>query len=187
MMISVAWRRCSRRRSTLAPESAGLRSCPHMEVSYEGARCAQRSVFACFANFDAGIVEDLRSRVFDHIAEAMGLEGVDAMLAGALRVGRRHSPWRRSFQADAPTSRTRRSSCWGSSDRLLEIAENYLACPSGTTGSMSSSTEGGRNGGRGRRWHRDIEDRRTPKIALDPDDVDEDGALQMPRRWLPVS
>ena len=72
------------------------------------------------------------------------------------------------------------------SDRLLDIAENYLGVPIGYDGANVYFTKAdGMEAGQ-RRWHRDAEDRRMLKIALYLNDVDEDGGpLQLLRRQLP--
>ena len=57
------------------------------------------------------------------------------MLADAYALVARHSPWTRSFQADgADIIAHDKIIRWGLSDRLLDIAENYLCVPVGYDG-----------------------------------------------------
>ena len=137
---------------------------------------------------DARIVEDLKtSGVSITSLEALGLEGVDAMLADAYALVARHSPWTRSFQADgADIVAHDKIIRWGLNDRLLDIAENYLYVPVGYDGINVLFTKADGIEAGARRWHRDAEDRRMVKIALYLNDVDEDGGpLQVLRRRLP--
>jgi hypothetical protein len=76
---------------------------------------------------------------------------------------------------------------WGLSDRLLDIAENYLCAPVGYDGINVFFTKADGKEAGTRRWHRDAEDRRMLKIALYLNDVDEDGGpLQVLRRRLRI-
>ena len=117
----------------------------------------------------------------------MEVEGVDALLADAYALVARHSPWTRSFQADGSDILAHDKIIrWGLSDRLLDIAENYLCVPVGYDGINVFFTKADGMEAGARRWHRDAEDRRMLKIALYLNDVDEDGGpLQVLRRRLP--
>jgi hypothetical protein len=134
------------------------------------------------------IVEDLKRSGFSVTSlEAMGLDGVDAMLADAYALVARHTPLTRSFQADGPDIVAHDKIIrWGLSDRLLDIAENYLGMPVGYDGINVFFTKADGMETGARRWHRDAEDRRMLKIALYLNDVDEyGGPLQLLRRQLP--
>jgi hypothetical protein len=137
---------------------------------------------------DARIVEDLKtSGVSITSLQAMEIEGVDALLADAYALVARYSRWTQSFQAiGADLVAHDKITRWGLSDRLLDIAENYLGVPVGYDGANVYFTKAdGMEAGQ-RRWHRDAEDRRMLKIALHLNDVDEDGGpLQLLRRQLP--
>ena len=137
---------------------------------------------------DARIVEDLKtSGVSITSLQAMEIEGVDALLAAAYGLVARYSPWTRSFQASgADIVAHDKIIRWGLSDRLLDIAENYLGLPVGYDGINVFFTKADGMEAGPRRWHRDAEDRRMLKIALYLNDVDEDGGpLQVLRRQLP--
>src|SRR5580693_3410101 len=159
-----------------------------MEASYERAKRSHEAHLPRLRGADARIVEDLKkASVSITSLEAMGLEGVDALLADAYALVARHSPWTRSFQADgADIVAHEKIIRWGLSDRLLDIAENYLGVPVGYDGANVYFTKAdGMETGQ-RRWHRDAEDSRMLKIALYLNDVDEDGGpLQVLRRQLP--
>ena len=72
-----------------------------MEASYETAKRSHEAHLPHLRNSDARIVEDLKtSAVSITSLEAMGLEGVDALLADAYALVARYSPWTRSFQAN---------------------------------------------------------------------------------------
>ena len=112
-----------------------------MEASYERAKRSYDAHLPRLCASDLRIVEDLKELGFSITSvEAMGLEGVDALLVDAYALVDRHTPWTRSFQADGDDIVAHDKIIrWGLSDRLLDIAENYLGMPVGTTGSMSSS------------------------------------------------
>jgi hypothetical protein len=159
-----------------------------MEASYERAKRLHESHLPHLRQSDARIVEEVRTLgVSITSLESMGLEGVDAMLADAHALVARHSPLTRSHQADgADLVAHDQIVRWGLSDRLLDIAENYLGVPVGYDGANVYFTKAdGMETGQ-RRWHRDAEDRRMLKIALYLNDVDDDGGpLQVLRRQLP--
>jgi hypothetical protein len=159
-----------------------------MEASYERAKRLHEAHLPSLGESDARIVEDLKtSAVSISSLGAMGLDGVDTLLADASALVARHSPWARSFQADgADLIAHDKIIRWGLSDRLLDIAENYLGVPIGYDGANVYFTKAdGMEAGQ-RRWHRDAEDRRMLKIALYLNDVDEDGGpLQVLLRGLP--
>lgn len=73
---------------------------------------------------------------------------------------------------------------WGLQDRLLDIVENYLGVPARYYGAdvrrevANSQTVGVRQ------WHRDAEDRRTVKILVWLNDVDEQGG---PYAFVPLA
>jgi hypothetical protein len=159
-----------------------------LEASYERAKRSHEAHLPRLRGADARIVEDLRtSGVSITSLEAMGLEDVDALLADAYALVARHSPWTRSFQAGgAEIVAHDKVIRWGLSDRLLDIAENYLGVPVGYDGINVFFTKADGIEAGARRWHRDAEDRRMLKIALYLNDVDEDGGpLQVLRRRLP--
>jgi hypothetical protein len=189
MMISVAWKKMLE-----APANLGSQIltwppvASHMEASYERAKRAHEAHLPGLRDSDARIVEDLKkSGVSITSLEAMGLEGVDAMLADAYALVARHSPWTRSFQAEGADIIAHDEIIrWGLSDRLLDIAENYLRVPVGYDGINVLFTKADGMEAGARRWHRDAEDRRMLKIALYLHDVGEDGGpLQVLRRRLP--
>jgi hypothetical protein len=156
-----------------------------MEASYERAKRSHAARLPRLRDADARIVEDLdESGVSITSLEAMGLEGVDALLVDAYALVARHSPWTRSFQADgADIFSHDKIIRWGLSDRLLDIAENYLGVPVGYDGINVFFTKADGLEAGARRWHRDAEDRRMLKIALYLNDVDEDGGPLQVLRW----
>jgi len=189
MIVNVAWKKMLE-----APANLGSQvlSWPlvasRMEASYERARRAHEAHLPGLRDSDARIVDDLKtSGVSITSLDAMGLEGVDAMLADAYALVARHSPWTRSFQADGADIVAHDNIIrWGLSDRLLDIAENYLCAPVGYDGINVFFTKADGMEAGTRRWHRDAEDTRMLKIALYLNDVDEDGGpLQVLRRRLP--
>ena len=168
--------------------SLGLRSRPIWKRLTKGRGALTKRICLVCATSDARIVEDLKkSAVSVTSLEAIGLEGVDALLADANALVARHSPWTRSFQADGADIIAHDEIIrWGLSDRLLDIAENYLCAPVGYDGINVFFTKADGMEVGTRRWHRDVEDRRMLKIALYLNDVDEDGGpLQVLRRRLP--
>jgi hypothetical protein len=188
-LIDVAWKKVLE-----APANLGSRVvawppvASRMEASYERAKRLHEAHLPSLGESDARIVEDLKtSAVSISSLGAMGLDGVDTLLADASALVARHSPWARSFQADgADLIAHDKIIRWGLSDRLLDIAENYLGVPIGYDGANVYFTKAdGMEAGQ-RRWHRDAEDRRMLKIALYLNDVDEDGGpLQVLLRGLP--
>jgi hypothetical protein len=159
-----------------------------MQESYERTMRLHEAHLPHLRDSDARIVEDLKtSSVSITSLQAMGLEGVDALLADAYALVARHSPWTRSFQASgAELIAHDKIIRWGLNDRLLDIAENYLGVPVGYDGINVFFTKADEREAGPRRWHRDAEDRRMLKIALYLNDVDEDGGpLQVLRRRLP--
>ena len=159
-----------------------------MEESYERAKRLHEAYLPHLRNSDARIVEDLKtSSVSITSLQAMEIEGVDGLLADAYGLVARYSPWTRSFQASgADLIAHDKIIRWGLSDRLLDIAENYLGVPVGYDGINIFFTKADGMEAGPRRWHRDAEDRRMLKIALYLNDVDEDGGpLQVLRRRLP--
>ncbi len=189
ILINVAWKKMLEAPANLGSQFlAWPPVASHMEASYERARRAHEAHLPGLRGSDARIVEDLKeSAVSVTSLEAMGLEGVDALLADANALVARHSPWTRSFQADAADIIAHEEIIrWGLSDRLLDIAENYLCAPVGYDGINVFFTKADGMEVGTRRWHRDVEDRRMLKIALYLNDVDEDGGpLQVLRRRLP--
>ena len=188
-MVNVAWKKILEAPANLGSQVlAWPPVASRMEASYERAKRAHEAHLPGLRDSDARIVEDLEtSGVSITSLEAMGLEGVDAMLADAYALVARHSPWTRSFQADgADIVAHDKIIRWGLNDRLLDIAENYLCVPVGYDGINVFFTKADGMEGGARRWHRDAEDRRMVKIALYLNDVDEDGGpLQVLRRRLP--
>jgi hypothetical protein len=159
-----------------------------MEESYERTRRLHEAHLPHLRDSDARIVEDLKtSSVSITSLQAMEIEGVDGLLADAYALVGRYSPWTRSFQASgADLIAHDKIIRWGLSDRLLDIAENYLGVPAGYDGINIFFTKADGMEAGPRRWHRDAEDRRMLKIALYLNDVDEDGGpLQVLRRRLP--
>ena len=100
----------------------------------------------------------------------MEIEGVDALLADAYALVARYSPWTRSFQASgADLIAHDKIIRWGLSDRLLDIAGNYLGVPVGYDGANVFFTKADGMEAGPRRWHRDAEDRRmlkSPSISM---------------------
>src|SRR5271167_2555608 len=134
----------------------------HMEASYERAKRAHEAHLPGLRDSDARIVEDLKtSGVSITSLDAMKLEGVEALLADAYALVARRSPWTRSFQADGSDIVTHDKIIrWGLSDRLLDIAENYLCVLVGYDGINIFFTKADGMETGARRWHRDVEDRR---------------------------
>lgn len=159
-----------------------------MEDSYERTRRLHEAHLPHLRDSDARIVEDLKtSSVSITSLQAMEIEGVDGLLADAYALVARYSPWTRSFQASGADLIAHDEIIrWGLSDRLLDIAENYLGVPAGYDGINIFFTKADGMEAGPRRWHRDAEDRRMLKIALYLNDLDEDGGpLQVLRRRLP--
>ena len=189
ILINVAWKKMLETPANLGSQVlAWPPIASRMEASYERAKRAHEPHLPGLRDFDARIVEDLKtSGVSITSLEAMELEGVDALLADAYALVARHSPWTRSFQADGSDIVAHDKIIrWGLSDRLLDIAENYLCADVGYDGTNVFFTKADGMEVGARRWHRDAEDRRMLKIALYLNDVDEDGGpLQVLRRRLP--
>src|ERR1700722_1860436 len=190
-LINVAWKKMLEAPANLGSQVVAWPPvASRIEASYERAKRLHEAHLPHLRDSDARIVEDLKtSAVSITSLEAMGLEGVDALLADAYALVARHSPWTRSFQADgADIVAHDKIIRWGLSDRLLDIAENYLGVPVGYDGINAFFTKADGMETGARRWHRDTEDRRMLKIALYLNDVDEDGGpLQVLRRQLPDS
>jgi hypothetical protein len=190
-LISIAWKKMLEAPANLGSQVVAWPPvASRIEASYERAKRLHEAHLPHLRDSDARIVEDLKtSAVSITSLEAMGLEGVDALLADAYALVARHSPWTRSFQADgADIVAHDKIIRWGLSDRLLDIAENYLGVPVGYDGINAFFTKADGMETGARRWHRDTEDRRMLKIALYLNDVDEDGGpLQVLRRQLPDS
>jgi hypothetical protein len=188
-LINVAWKKMLEAPANLGSQVVAWPPvASRMEASYERAKRWHEAHLPRLRDSDARIVEDLyKSAVSITSLEAMGLEGVDALLADAYALVARHSPWTRSFQANGADIVTHDKIIrWGLSDRLLDIAENYLGVPVGYDGANVFFTKADGMEAGPRRWHRDVEDRRMLKIALYLNDVDEDGGpLQLLRRQLP--
>jgi hypothetical protein len=188
-LINIAWKKVLEAPANLGSQVVAWPPvASRMKASYERAKRLHEAHLPSLRDSDARIVEDLKkSGVSITSLEAMDLEGVDALLADAYALVARHSPWVRSFQADGADILARDKIIrWGLSDRLLDIAENYLGVPLGYDGANVYFTKAdGMEAGQ-RRWHRDAEDRRMLKIALYLNDVGEDGGpLQVLRRQLP--
>ncbi len=189
ILINVAWKKILETPANLGSQVLALPPvASHLEASYERAKRAHEALLPELRESDARIVGDLKtSGVSITSLEAMGLEGVDGLLADAYALMAERSPWTRSFQADgADIIRHDKIIRWGLSDRLLDIAENYLGLPVGYDGInvLFTKADGMERGAR--RWHRDAEDRRMLKIALYLTDVNEDGSpLQVLSRRLP--
>jgi hypothetical protein len=188
-LINVAWKKMLEAPAILGSQLVAWPPvASRLEASYESAKRSHEARLPRLRDADARIVEDLKtSGVSITSLAAMGLEGVDALLADAYALVARHSPWTRSFQADgADIVAHDKIIRWGLSDRLLDIAENYLGMPVGYDGINVFFTKADGMEAGARRWHRDAEDRRMLKIALYLNDVDEDGGpLQVLRRQLP--
>jgi hypothetical protein len=188
-LINIAWKKMLE-----APANFGSQVvawppvASRMEASYERAKRVHEVHLPRLCDSDARIVKDLKTSAASITSlEAMGLEGVDALLADAHALVARRSPWTRSFQANgADLVAHDKIIHWGLSDRLLDIAENYLGVPIGYDGANVFFTKADGIEAGPRRWHRDAEDRRMLKIAVYLNDVDEDGGpLQVLRRRLP--
>jgi hypothetical protein len=188
-LVKVAWKKMME-----APANLGSRVVAwppvtsRVEALYERAKLSHEVHLPRLCNSDAQIVDDLKERGYSITSlEAMGLEGVDAMLVDAYALAARHTPLTRSFQADGPDIVAHDKIIrWGLSDRLLDIAENYIGVPIGYDGINVFFTKADGMEAGARRWHRDAEDRRMLKIALYLNDVDENGGpLQLLRRQLP--
>jgi hypothetical protein len=188
-LINVAWKKMLEAPANLGSHFVAWPPiASHMEASYERAKRSHEAHLPRLRDADARIVEDLnKSGVSITSLEAMGLEGVDGLLADAYALIARHFPWTRSFQADGADILVHDKIIrWGLSDRLLDIAENYLGVPVAYDGINFFFTKADGLEAGTRRWHRDAEDRRMLKIALYLNDVDEDGGpLQVLRRRLP--
>jgi hypothetical protein len=188
-LVNVAWKKMLEAPAILGSHFVAWPPiASHIEASYERAKRSHEARLPRLRDADARIVEDLNeSGVSITSLEAMGLEGTDGLLADAYALVARHSPWTRSFQADgADILAHDKIIRWGLSDRLLDIAENYLGVPVGYDGINVFFTKADGLEAGTRRWHRDAEDRRMLKIALYLNDVDEDGGpLQVLRRRLP--
>jgi hypothetical protein len=188
-LINVAWKKMLEMPANLGSQVVAWPPvASRMEASYERAKRLHEAHLPHLRDSDARIVEDLRtSGVSITSLQAMEIEGVDALLADASALVARYPRWTRSFQANGTDLITHDKIIrWGLSDRLLDIAENYLGVPIGYDGANVYFTKAdGMEAGQ-RRWHRDAEDRRMQKIALYLNDVDEDGGpLQVLRRPLP--
>jgi hypothetical protein len=187
--VAIAWKKMLEAPANLGSQLVAWPPvATRMDASHERAKRAYEPHLPCLRDSDRRIVEDLQKSSFSVTSlEAMGLEGVDAMLADAYALVARHTPLTRSFQADGPDIVAHDKIIrWGLSDRLLDIAENYLGMPVGYDGINVFFTKADGMETGARRWHRDAEDRRMLKIALYLNDVDEDGGpLQVLRRQLP--
>jgi hypothetical protein len=73
---------------------------------------------------------------------------------------------------------------WGLQDRLLDVVENYLGVPARYYGADVRREVGNSQVEGVRQWHRDAEDRRTVKILIWLNDVDEQGG---PYAHLPLA
>ena len=112
-LINVAWNKMLEAPANLGSQVVAWPPvASRMEASYERAKRSHEAHLPHLRDSDARIVEDLKkSGVSITSLEAMGLEGVDALLADAYALVARYSRWTRSFQAKAPIlSRTTRSS-----------------------------------------------------------------------------
>ncbi len=159
-----------------------------LDGSYEKARRSHAGRLPRLCDFDSRIVEELgRTGVSVTSLDALGLEGADGLMADAGALAARHFPWRRSFQASsADILRHDKIIRWGLSDRLLDIAENYLGVPVGYDGVNVFFTKADGLQSGARRWHRDAEDRRMLKIAVYINDVEAGGGpLELLRREIP--
>jgi hypothetical protein len=136
-LINIAWKKMLEAPANLGSQFVAWPPVTaRMEASYERAKHSHQAHLPHLRDSDARIVEDLRtSPVSITSLEAMGLEGVDALLADAYALVARYSPWTRSFQADGDDLVAHDKIIrWGLSDRLLDIAENYLGVPIGYDG-----------------------------------------------------
>ncbi|QCU78071.1 hypothetical protein E7744_07645 [Citricoccus sp. SGAir0253] len=73
---------------------------------------------------------------------------------------------------------------WGLQDRLLDVVENYLGVPARYYGADVRREVGDSRAEGVRQWHRDAEDRRTVKVLVWLNDVDEAGG---PYAYLPLA
>ncbi|XKH54121.1 hypothetical protein LG284_03645 [Citricoccus nitrophenolicus] len=73
---------------------------------------------------------------------------------------------------------------WGLQDRMLDIVENYLGVPARYYGADVRREVGNSQTVGVRRWHRDAEDRRTVKILVWLNDVDDQGG---PYAYIPLA
>ncbi|MEO9246154.1 hypothetical protein ABDK96_00455 [Citricoccus nitrophenolicus] len=73
---------------------------------------------------------------------------------------------------------------WGLQDRLLDIVENYLGVPARYYGADVRREVGNNQTVGVRQWHRDAEDRRTVKILVWLNDVDDEGG---PYAFVPLA
>jgi hypothetical protein len=113
-LINVAWKKMLEAPANLGSQVVAWPPvASRVEASYERTKRLREARLPCLRGSDARTVEDLKtSAVSITSLEAMGLEGVDALLADACALVARHSPWTRSFKADGADilSRTTRSS-----------------------------------------------------------------------------
>src|ERR1700727_522495 len=136
-LINVAWKKILGAPANLGSQAVAWPPvATRMEASYERAKRSHEAHLPRLRDADARIVEDLKkSGISITSLEAMGLEGVDALLADAYALVARHSPGTRSFQASgADLVAHDKIIRWGLNDRLLDIAENYLGVPVGHDG-----------------------------------------------------
>ncbi|MFC7402356.1 hypothetical protein [Citricoccus sp. GCM10030269] len=73
---------------------------------------------------------------------------------------------------------------WGLQDRLLDLVENYLGVPARYYGADVRREVSNNETVGVRQWHRDAEDRRTVKILIWLNDVDDDGG---PYAYIPLA
>ncbi|MGM7667312.1 hypothetical protein [Microbacterium sp. A93] len=73
---------------------------------------------------------------------------------------------------------------WGLQDRMLDIVENYLGVPARYYGADVRREVANDQAVGVRQWHRDAEDRRTVKILVWLNDVDEEGG---PYAYIPLA
>jgi hypothetical protein len=101
-LMNVAWKKMLEAPADLGSQVVAWPPvASRMEGSYERAKRSCEAHLPRLRDADARIVEDLKkSGVSITSLEAMGLEGVDALLTDAYAFVSRHSPWTRSFQAD---------------------------------------------------------------------------------------
>jgi len=188
-LVNVAWKKMLEAPANLGSQVVAWPPvATRMDASHEIAKRSYEAHLPRLRDSDVRIVEDLQKSGFSITSlQATGLEGVEALLADAYALVARHTPLTRSFQADGTDVVTHNKIIrWGLSDRLLDIAENYLGVPVGYDGINVFFTKADGMEAGARRWHRDAEDRRMLKIALYLNDVDEDGGpLQVLRRQLP--
>lgn len=72
---------------------------------------------------------------------------------------------------------------WGLQDRMLDIVENYLGVPARYYGADVRREVANRQTAGVRQWHRDAEDRRTVKILVWLNEVDDEGG---PYAYIPL-